>query len=573
MAIQSYNLHEILSPKDFGQDERLIAHHLILAQKYDATIVWLGEHPEYLSTQATRFLLTPLHLCAMVGDLMTAAYLLAQDSVCLDAQDIRKWTPLHHAALHADPKMLELFLAADKAKVSAALALKNENNGTYEDLRRMAFPSPVPEAAQVFYCSAEEGMILGTAGDFQGMTGGLFVNSTQANPLFFMEEWVSPTCVAGSFLQFPQIEQEYESYLPKPSRLCLGALKTGHGVFASEEIEEGAILVEYCGEAIHGENKSSYRMPLCDGGNMRNLGPMINDGPPNCVDFPVFNFKGFPLIHVFKAIRTIGTGEQILWNYGSGHPVKKEKYTIFSQSSAEQWFREHPIADQYSACIAAFKNEDWIAYRKHLTPLHYLLGTQSFQILILVKRILGVSDVVSLAKNSFFLETEKNIFVSQDVELNFEIVTEFFEMCSVCSNPVEAEKAAVSLVEYLFAQLTVSSVVKLLSSITTNNPLPRRLFKQILNGNTSQKIPLVILGRQIEEIDFLYAGFCKNPNDLALTGQFAAALVAFKSPIASLILSKNYIGPILKSEITKTQYAELLSCHGLEAYLEDLEIL
>lgn len=511
MAMATSKIYELYGLKQYfplreseihRASPELQLHYLILYQKVQGEADWLEKYSESMVAKEPRSLLTPLHLCAIIGDRKTAETLLRNPKVSVAEQDIRKWTPLHHAALRQDPEMMDMLLGADKAKNCDAAVLKNGNNGSYEELRRLAFPVEVDPNIEIFnYRSVSGEIVGGKAAKFQEMTGAKFVRQMCASPAFFMEEWAEPTKTVESDKEQAELLREaYQKYQQDPSLLYLDKSKVGYGVFALQSIPVDTIVVDYLGEAPY-VSGSLYAVDLCDGARKRNLGPMVNDGFPNCVDIPMSHVCGFPLMRVLRTTRPVERGEEILWNYGISHPVKEGIYLNLAGPRAEQWFIDRHLMDRYLDMGEVMKNimtrGEGLKFRRHLTYFHYLLTTPSYQVLLLLKRIVDVDHLYTLIQQSHFVRREGELVSRQEVEKNLFITKRIFRFCQSFGNPKENEKNLVTLVEELLAIFKASSVVKFLHICFMEDPcLPPVV--EIIKGNKKFKANVLRMVKELE---------------------------------------------------------------------------
>ncbi len=520
-AAQAYDLHHLFPKDDYKKERIVCAHYLILYKNKKGVVEWLNNNPQYLNEKATKFQITPLHLCAIVGDVDTATYLLSKGAHTHEL-DIRKWTPLHHAALHENSAMLTLLLKIDATKDNPASPLKNENNGTYADLRQWAFPQQISQDNNVFNFRNPHGEIVGgSATQFQEMTGAQFVSQMHSDPAFFINEWKNPTEIAEADLNISaSMEKLYLSFLNAPPPLFLDATgASGFGVFSGGEIPKDAVVIDYLGKATHDGGASLYAMTLCDGFEKRNFGPMMNDGFPNSVDMSLCNFKGIPILHVLRAIRPIAQGEQILWNYGHNHPVKVGKYTHLAEEDAIKWLQEKNLLERYKELNNWVRtNTDnvnfSVIFRNYIAPFHYLLCTPSFQVIVLLKRIITIDELYTISKQRYFDErssvTERsdNLFVRKDLESSFRIVSFFFKFCAQLDNPSQKEQEVVTIVENLFSQMKISSFFGFWETLTADLADPtsfvRPLLTKAIEGNLPQREKLLKMAINFELHPELY---------------------------------------------------------------------
>jgi hypothetical protein len=488
----AYGLKRFFPLREASIDQatpELRLHYLVIYQKVQAEADWLVKFSAFVAYKEPNSLLTPLHLCAMLGDHTTCKALLTNPKVSVAEQDVRRWTSLHHAALLEDnEKMISLLLEADKAKSCGAALLKNQNEGTYLDLRLMAYPvNTLPNVDVFSYRNAQGEIVRGNAAKFQEMTGARFTQQMCANPSFFRDEWARPTEVEKSEKEYTQsLASEYQKYRQNPTALYIDDTKAGKGVFALEDIQVNTIVVVYLGEASR-SNASLYALELCDGAKVRNLGPMVNDGFPNCVDIPMGNVAGFPLIRILRTTQPVSRGEQLLWNYGIKHPVKKEQYINLIGRRADLWFRDKPILKRYDDMFAVMEKLDMVQLRNHQTYFHYFFSTPSYQISLLIKRIVEINDLLILMQQPHFVRLEGEMLVRAEVGKNIRVTTRFFDLCKRLGSPTLKERSVVDIVEYLFSKYRASLVVQALRWAVGDEGEYHPLFEQIIKSGFSNK--------------------------------------------------------------------------------------
>ncbi len=510
-SVNYYDLEKLFPKNKISKDTKF--HYLILGDKTEEAIAWLNDNHNAAICCEKKYLLTPLHLCAIKGNAKMATILIEGYQASVAAQDIHGWTPLHHAALRGEEEMLNILILADKVRGSTALALKNINEGTYEDLRQLAFPKvragadnlELQKSIVFRYRNDERQIVDGTAGQFENIMGAKFASQMHGSPEFFIEEWINPTKITDADKDLSLlVKAKYASYLEKSPLIYVDKTEAGWGVFAEENIQEGCVLVDYLGEATHSGEKSLYAVPLSNGEKIRNLGPILNDGFPNCVDMPLCNIKGFPIIRVLLTIRSIEKGEQLLWNYGHYHPVKMEKHSNLAGEKALKWLQEQPIIKRYEE-LGQWVNGPGKAdphfslhFRTRITPFHYLLCTPSFQILLLLQKITKIDDLFTLSKQTFFAQRNDstnrsdNLFSAESLDRTFKLVTFLFKFCQDMDKPANGEQRIVLIMNQLLSKISVACIFGFFETLKENlkdkdsKTFVYNLLKKAIAGNLSQ---------------------------------------------------------------------------------------
>lgn len=153
-----------------------------------------------------------------------------------------------------------------------------------------------------------------------------------------IDKWKS-----GGVVEDRTYEKEIESgYMPKVSVRLVNE-EVGHGLYAEEEIGEGAYVGEYTGMVRandrHWEfNNYLYEYPVPDpigrsfviDATAGNLTRFINHSyTPNLKPVHVF-FDGFYHL-IFIALRTIGVGEQLCYDYGRSYWYVRSQPSILEE--------------------------------------------------------------------------------------------------------------------------------------------------------------------------------------------------------------------------------------------------
>lgn len=574
-----YGLDKLFPKENYKKDIKLTLHYLICYKNNKGAIQWLGKYPEYAGATESNSLLTPLHLCAITSNKVIAEKLIHLPKVSITAQDVQKWTPLHHAALHANSEMLDLLLTLGKTYNYTAPFLKNINNGTYEDLRRLAFPennSITPDLSNspnpvVFSYLQDDLLLDGTIDDYQKMTRAKFTAKMHASPIFFIEEWAVPTTITKSDISLSNsLITEYNSYCNNPPKLYLSKTSVGNGVFAAEDIPQNTILTEYLGEATHAVEESAYLIRLCNGERVCNFGPMINEGFPNCVDCSICHIEGFPIINVLRSVRTIKKGEQILFHYGCKHPVKLGKYCNLGIDDCEQYFREKDIIERMKDLNNAVKSGNWLEYRSLLTPVHYLLATSSVQVLLLLKKIIIKKQLAFVM--DIFKKNDGSYFISSAIEKNCTIVENLFK---INTDGEQGETLLASIIAELFLEFKMPTVIQLLTTMTNSNPETIAFTQEIIKKNIQPNL-LIKTARQLEEALELREQFEDKEVYDETAQKLANAIMDLTGPLAKNITCELIIWPLLalakKNEAFAERYLFLLACHELKEHLNSLSI-
>ncbi len=320
-----YPLGTIFPEKDYKRagSEMVMHYWVVLDQPIEKIKEWVKKYPEWVNHRDPKFFnLTPLAVCARKGN-HAAARVFLDNGGDPTLGDHKEWTPFHHAAVIEDKDMLKLL--KEKVEDHAAKRLLTHHQGTYEDFQNL-FSRRLPLPKEIVCDYREDGVVKPcTAKEFRERTGAIFCNHPFITPQEFIKLWMNredseEIDPRSTLLQ----TDEYERYLSHPPRLSFGkespSSPQGYDVYVEQPVKAFEVVTTYEGALESEPSQIEYFMEGINGKKIRNLGPMVNDGFPNCFCRKVV-YKG--ILHLMLvAMKDLKSGEKLCWNYGINHGVK-----------------------------------------------------------------------------------------------------------------------------------------------------------------------------------------------------------------------------------------------------------
>lgn len=277
-----------------------------------------------INTKFSKFKLSPLHLAAMKGRVDVASILI-ENGACLDSEDHKKFTPLHHAALTGNDKMVSLL-----RKKWANEFATNIHDGTYLDIQRLTRQVADTEASSI--TDLEDSLITNTN---LGLNPSCFhsnvtlVTENVITPQQLIDRWASELSQTNHLQMLESIQSDmlktYTAYKANPPELIVDHLPQDDGitltipsypcgVFAGQTIKSGQIIREYIGQIVDEAPKDkTYFFKNIDGSTFRNeASMMMNDAFPNSLISPIYNVNGLEVRWVIIALKDIQPGEEII---------------------------------------------------------------------------------------------------------------------------------------------------------------------------------------------------------------------------------------------------------------------
>jgi hypothetical protein len=365
--------------------------------------------------------LSLLHL-AVIANNLDAAKKLIDKGLNINEQDASGWTPLHHATIEANKLMIN-FLLEKNAKPD----IQNSRGGSYSDLLALLHPpTPTDETPIPLYKKSANGQLLQmTYGDFFAATNARYTLENQMSAEFAINDWYEnkePNREGINEGIEKIVHHIYQSRPKSKAKLYLADMLTGDkktpsgsGLFAGEEIPAWKIVGEY--KAKSGRNADSLIYQIgdyLDGLQMRNEFAQTNDGFPNIVPFPIFNEGGFPERTIFLSITPIGIGEQLCWNYGEGHKVKKSSYQELRHKEARDFIttKMDRITTLISGALGKQRNMSNLEALAVSAQFQYIMNTVS----VFCSMIL--EDHISESQGRYLIDINNKFAFSKFMQTN-----------------------------------------------------------------------------------------------------------------------------------------------------------
>ncbi len=280
---------------------------------------------------STKYQVTPLHVAAITGQVEIARNLIEFGHVDVNAEDIHGWTPLHHAVVIKNARMINLL-----QKYGAKDGVVNDRNGSPLDFHEMIHAETKPLDQPILEMDSSGSFVKMSRKSFKALTGSIFIDRMKVPPSLLIDDWGLVSHDEAFYNYDCQVNnrKRYETFLNSAVKVALQRTTIDEGgterpigatIVAACDIEPGAMICDYLGEYTDSENsevgKEDYRLGRVDGARFRNLGPIAQDGFPNAFGSAVINIKGLPHVSILVATSKIKKGEPVVWDY-STHPVK-----------------------------------------------------------------------------------------------------------------------------------------------------------------------------------------------------------------------------------------------------------
>lgn len=294
---------------------------------------------EKINNKFTDFLLTPLHIAVMKGNLIVAKLLLA-NGANPNATDYKKYTPVHHAHITGDLEMSELLIA-----YGANPSLVNNDKLSVELIQR--FTRRITGHEHVKNVSYDKQCFPNSVN---------LINEMVVSRQQLVDQWGS----ANSDLVVPVASswyKSYQEYQQNPPSLRIERVAKNDignpinikmcGVYADSAIEKNTIITEYLGSIVSKNDNSTspYRLDQIDSLRYRSVGSMTNDAFPNAMITRILNLEGLEERSFLVAVKDIAPGEEITWDYTITSDVKRTGHKELKPGALRKYFKEHSILE------------------------------------------------------------------------------------------------------------------------------------------------------------------------------------------------------------------------------------
>jgi|GEM_PF-5007861 hypothetical protein len=375
--------------------------------------------------------LSPLAVSALTGRHDVAEFLLSQkaDPTLSDTQD---FTPLHHAALRGDERMIDLLLRTNRV---AQEALRNCLGQTAQDLTRAIAPHPFPRDDEVvFQFQNPEGKIVpGTAAQFRQLTGKQYVRSLIWTRKSMEFNWVEGFDLPNTNSRLNAVlQKKYKAYLRSgtPRTYVVRKKTIGCSVRVAQPIRALGIVCIYKGKMIDEASASDEHLYNgVDGSQFCNEGPLIADSFPNSALCPI-SFEGKSVNCVY-ALRNLKSHEDVCIDYGISHPLKLGRHIELNRQELEQYFQKNSLQTllkyflEKRLFFTTGNEREEFGFLNTTLYLGYLLETPASLFDLILKEIVRLDALKFLLENEGF----DDLFADFDqVELIASAFLQFFEL-------------------------------------------------------------------------------------------------------------------------------------------------
>lgn len=344
----------------------------------------------------SKFQLTPLHLSVMRPcphpEVISK---LVQSEASVDSTDFKGFTPLMHAAIIGDQALIARLL-----QQKANPKIKNELEGTFEDYKRMINPF-VQQGENIQDFFSQSSFIPDCLG-----SNTTFVEHNVARPSVLAQLWNQPKAETQNVKNCLKkmrrdLKNQFEKQLDHPTS-AIKRLENGRcGAVATKLIKKGEPIGLYTGEVTLSQpDDVEYYFSPIDGKYYRGVLAMSNDGFPNSDALFIRPLMGLEEQALMFATEDIQPGEEIVWNYGSGHHVKWKGHEEPRLQDLLDYFRLHSFAEiientQLLLNDQVPQNKIWDCYDQFI-KLQYILKTPSSFIVLIEEKIIDTSKIKNL---------------------------------------------------------------------------------------------------------------------------------------------------------------------------------
>lgn len=306
-----------------------------------------------LNSAVTSYLLTPLHLAAMLGNQL-AMQMLLQAGANPNARDWRFYTPCHHLAIRGDDVALHMFQQIGTTDFTSL----TDCEGTVEDLQKMrAMPPALKDTLVQVWDKISQSVVTKTA-DQVFHHSLRFSDEIHTTAARLVELWKTKPDNLGEALLDRHFGPRFREVRTQPSRVYIdneceaeaGTKLTGigHILKAKEDIFPGDYICPYAGldNGLRPQD-SEHLCGSVDGHIVRSYGSLAPDSFPNAEIFALTRACGRQRL-VLMAISKIRPGEVICINYGRAAIVKEFDHQELRSRSLEAYWREFPHIEDVS---------------------------------------------------------------------------------------------------------------------------------------------------------------------------------------------------------------------------------
>jgi hypothetical protein len=335
-----------------------------------------------------------LQLAIMCGNQVMSEFLASYEGVDINCQDAKGFTPLHHAAVTANDKMIDVL-----KKKKANESLKNYRNGTYIDLLCTTQFSHFFQSQNDNPFTSQE--------DYFKRVKAYFAHNIYTPAKIIADDYINGTISTKKrSIVYEKVEKQYPTFTKQRPKLALvQSPGIGFDVIAQQNIKKGEIICEYSGYDVSMDKDPfappqdlEYQMGTIDGdyqsAPIRGFGPLINDSFPNACSIQIENLNGRDNRPLIIALEDINKGDRICINYRR-LLLKSGWHKELRIKNLEAFFNKHNI----STIMQWIQECPQLTNNKHfheITQFFYILSTPSALIRLFVKRIVTLEELLLL---------------------------------------------------------------------------------------------------------------------------------------------------------------------------------
>lgn len=418
--INFYKLEESYPKGEFenvcgnAKDKSLLIHYAIVFQQFPRYKNYIEKNLISIDINRphTKRKIFPIHLATIKGDIDALKFLSSNEKTDWNAQDEKGWNIMHHALIGFNQSTID-FLMKNVKMASELMETKN-NEGLTPTQMLECTRIPSQEKVTFFHLKSTTGKIEKSDGTvFKGLTKANLLNRYLMTPFTIVENWLTHEKIENIDLSY-YIDNLKKILEGKGPCIYLADHKkiNGLGLFTDEDIESGKFIDVYYGQRdctksimdIHNDYLLFDIDPTKNGGVMM----MANDGFPNMAVYGILygqtDYSTFTSLGVKK-------GEELFWNYGSGHNIKinryvelnKEALNLFCESSSpKKIFLDRVNNENDSLALESQLITDQVI------KLIYLLDTPSALMRVLLENRVNAKELSELIKDKMFHELFNN---------------------------------------------------------------------------------------------------------------------------------------------------------------------
>lgn len=312
---------------------------------------------EQLNTKTKHRHLTPLHFAAISGN-MEAGEALINAGADPNAQDIRGWTALHHAALSGHEAMIRFLQVRGICSELCTLS-----GATYQNIIRLTQHHPLTGPTRILWRGEKGDLSPLSCEEFRKLTSAEYIEENLVSRKFLLDDWRCPIERNCEWSFSHEFKPACLSFLKNQPRHILAEVshdsqgrklpfKIGLGLFAERDYAAKEIIGEYVGVQEDHDVENAYVLERINSLKYRNGMAQINDGFNNVILLVLHDVEGLPKRRIFVAVEPIRKGDQFCWNYGM-HSLKHLPYTELRAKEARDFIKRERIDDLMRAFLAS----------------------------------------------------------------------------------------------------------------------------------------------------------------------------------------------------------------------------